>query len=280
MAALPQTGIAVQVERSTYIGCLEFNVTSHYDLWEPPPVFLETSTSERDNRKECQEFCRGHGLPFVARQGSNCTCMSSMSTAKTVPDYLCTDLCADSVSHCGNQSFSLYSVYTSVEECVSVSEPLNFTETSMFTQETCQEFCRGQDSTLAFWRGGLKQCDCLSKIPDLTEVGKGDCRAAELEEEPQPTSTGRIFVIESLDPVTATSCLDLFNQGIFVHGDYYLSNGSKIFCNFYGRLSAFCLKNYLATDPNESDVAMETFHTLHLPDTRICMKLSQVMKRY
>ncbi|KAK3758773.1 hypothetical protein RRG08_047772 [Elysia crispata] len=216
--------------RSTYQGCLEFNGTSsNFEM--SLPVFYENSSSERDNRRECQGFCRGQGHRFVARQGSNCSCLANITTATTRADNLCSDLCADATSHCGNTDLALYSVFASVEECVTLSRSPNATETSMFTQQTCQEFCRGLDSLLSFWRGGLKHCDCLHQIPDLTEESRSTCLAADNVAE--ETLTGSLFITELLDPMPASSCEDIFNQGIFVHGSYYLSNGTKIFCDFY-----------------------------------------------
>ncbi|GFN94700.1 macrophage mannose receptor 1-like [Plakobranchus ocellatus] len=129
--------------------------------------------------------------------------------------------------------------------------------TSMYTELTCQEFCRGQDSPLSFWRGGLQYCSCLDKLPDLTEERQSLCVKAEGED--TYTTTGRIFFTELLPSLQASSCAEIFNYGIFVNGRYYINNGEKVFCNFYDG-STVCDHGWLSYRNNCYSFVSEQMH--------------------
>ncbi|KAH9490172.1 hypothetical protein Btru_051246 [Bulinus truncatus] len=119
------------------------------------------------------------------------------------------------------------------------------TQMTMYTGETCQQFCRGADQSLAFWRDDVRLCNCFDAIPIFT--GSSYCYYTQDTIDPD---IGLLYITEMYSNVKFNNCVEIFNEGIFYSGQYIVMNGSKVVCYFFDNSTTSCSANWVAYKGN------------------------------
>ncbi|KAH9490171.1 hypothetical protein Btru_051242 [Bulinus truncatus] len=220
-----------------YHGCYKINDTM-------TPVMTETATTIAGNRDQCMNFCKREGFIFTARQGNTCYCLKTLQYVKA-NNTDCNKYCFDALSFCGGEA-ELYSVWDTIYPCVKVDSGYTApTQMTMYTGETCQQFCRGADQSLAFWRQDVRLCNCFDAIPIFT--GSSYCYYTQDTIDPD---IGFLYITEVYSNVKFNNCVEIFNEGIFYSGQYIVMNGSKVVCYFFDNSTTSCSANWVAYKGN------------------------------
>ncbi|XP_070175352.1 uncharacterized protein [Littorina saxatilis] len=185
----------------------------------------------------CRDTCLQLNNAYAMLKGSQCACADATPSV-SADNAQCITRCQNENKLCGGDP-DLWSVFSTFQGCFSQLDTEG--QFKSLNELTCTERCRGQDSTYAAYFTVGQRCVCYNTTqPSALRLSSSDCDG------PQSSGLATVLFLVKVTPPAVSTCEDLFEEGVHVHGDYYLGGSNVVTtCNFYDG-SAECGQDWVA----------------------------------